>query len=122
MPAPAKQSEFLLLLRQPPGPPPPPEILGPIMARFAEWMKGLEAQSIVVATQGLEVTGKVVRGPCGAATVSDGPYAEGKEIVGGYVLLRVGDVGQALAAARGCPGLDYGMAVEVRAIKSHHAN
>lgn len=92
------------------------------MAQFTEWMKGLYAQGIVVANQGLDTTGKVVRGPRDAAVVSDGPYAEGKEIVGGYVLIKVDNQEQALAAARGCPGLDYKMYVEVRQIKTHRAN
>lgn len=122
MPTPAEKSEFLLLLRQPSGPPPPPEVFGPIMAQFAEWMKGLYAQGIVVATQGLDITGKVVHGPRATAVVSDGPYAEGKEIVGGYVLIKVTSQKQALAAASKCPGLDYGMVVEVRQIKTYRAS
>ena len=107
--------QFLLLLRQPPGPRPPPEFLDPIMVKFAAWMKGLQAKNLVIATNGLETTGKVLRGPRGA-TVTDGPYPESKEIVGGYVLIAAASEAEAIAAARDCPGLDHGMVVEVRPV------
>lgn len=111
----SENPQFLLLLRQPPGPRPPPEFLDPIMAEFARWMKDLQAKKMVVATNGLETTGKVLRGPRGAA-ITDGPYPESKEIVGGYVLIAAENEGQAIEAARDCPGLDHGMVVEVRPV------
>jgi hypothetical protein len=110
-----EKSQFLLLLRQPPGSRPPPAILDPIMAQFALWMKDLQAKNMVVATNGLETTGKIVSGPHGSA-ITDGPYIESKEIVGGYVLIAADNEDQAIAAARGCPGLGYGMVVEVRRV------
>ncbi len=109
--------QFLLILRQPPGGPPPPEVLQPIMAQFSEWMAGLRAKGMLVGTNGLEVTGHVVRGPRRAPVVSDGPYLESKEIVGGYVLIAADNVERALEAAGGCPGLDHQMAVEVRPVR-----
>jgi hypothetical protein len=115
--APAKKSQFLLLLRQPhDGPPPTPKEMQQIMARFAKWMEGLSAQGAVIATNGLKATGKILRGPRGKS-VTDGPYPETKEIVGGYVLLSASSLKQALKFARACPGLDYRMAVEVRPVQ-----
>lgn len=111
-----EKPQFVLLLRQPPGPRPPPEILDPIMAQFAKWMKDLQAKNLVVATNGLVTTGKIVSGPRGL-TITDGPYVESKEIVGGYVLIAVDNEEQAIAAAQGCPGLGYGMVVEVRQVQ-----
>jgi hypothetical protein len=87
-----------------------------IMDRFTVWMKSLSDKSMVVGTNGLEATGTVLRGPRGAA-VTDGPFAESKEIVGGYVLLAADSFEHAVEAARECPGLDYRMAVEVRPVK-----
>ena len=95
----AEKPQFLLLLRQPPGPPPRPEILQPIMARFMEWMKSLHDHNAVIGTNGLDFTGKVVRGP-GGASVSDGPYPEAKEIVGGYVLISADNLDQAVGDSR----------------------
>ncbi len=48
--------------------------------------------------------------------MTDGPYAEGKEIVGGYFMLAVADLDEATAIARQCPGLPLGMTVEVRQV------
>ena len=117
MTTPSTKPQFLLLLRQPnTGPAPTPEEMQKIMARFGEWMKGLNAKGMVVGTNGLEFGGKVLRGPRGAE-MTDGPYPESKEIVGGYVLITADSLEDALEAARECPGLDYRMAVEVRAVK-----
>ncbi len=118
----AEKPQFLLLLRQPhgSGPGPTPEEMKVIMGRFMEWMKGLSAKGMVVGTNGLESAGTVLRGPRGA-TVSDGPFAEAKEIIGGYVLIRADNLNEAVEAARDCPGLDYQMAVEVRPVKTRGA-
>lgn len=113
----SNKSQFLLLLRQPhEGPHPTPEEMQQIMGRFMAWMKGLSAAGAVVASNGLEDTGKILRGPRGGS-VSDGPYVEAKEIVGGYVLISADNLEQAVKIARDCPGLDYRMAVEVRPVK-----
>jgi hypothetical protein len=109
--------QFLLLLRQPnTGPAPTADEMRQIMDRFGEWMAGLSARGMVVGTNGLETTGTVLRGPRGAST-TDGPFAESKEIIGGYVLITADDFEAAVEAARDCPGLDYRMAVEVRPVK-----
>ena len=111
----SKKSQFLLLLRQPSGGTPAPEQLKEIMSHFAVWMKGLSDKGMVVGTNGLEGTGKVLRGPRGVST-TDGPYPEAKEIVGGYVLITADNLEQAVEAARDCPGLNFHMAVEVRPV------
>ena len=117
MTTPSPKSQFLLLLRQPnTRPHPTAEEMQEIMRRFTEWMKRLSTQGMLVSTNGLENTGKVLRGPRGAS-MSDGPYPESKEIVGGYVLITADSLNHALEAARDCPGLDYRMAVEVRPVK-----
>lgn len=109
--------QHLLLLRHPGrGPGPAPAELEKIMARFGVWMSGLHAQGLVAGTNGLGPTGKILHGAIGETVVTDGPYAEAKEVVGGYVLLNVGTMKAALAIARKCPGLDYRMAVEVRPV------
>lgn len=110
-----KKPQFLLLLRQPPGGRPPPETLAPIMAKFMEWMTSMSVKGIVVGTNGLDITGKVLRGPRGAS-LTDGPYPESKEIVGGYVLITADSMDHAVDIARDCPGLDYRMVVEVRPV------
>jgi hypothetical protein len=85
------------------------------MKRFGAWMQSLAEKGAVVATNGLGHTGRVLRGSHGA-TMTDGPYAEGKEVVGGYVLIQADDLEQATELARECPGLDFTMAVEIRPV------
>ena len=115
---PSNKPQFLLLLHQPNSGTagPTPEELEKIMARFGVWMQGLSARGMVVGTNGLENTGAILRGPRGAS-MTDGPFSEAKEIVGGYVLIRAENLQEAIEAARECPGLDYRMAVEVRPVK-----
>src|ERR1043165_8988801 len=110
------KSQFLILIHQPGGGPPPPDQLQPIMARFKVWMDAMRADGVVLGSNGLAHTGKVLRGPRGAS-VTDGPYPEGKEIVGGYVLIETADLDEAIEAARDCPGLGLGMVVEVRPVR-----
>lgn len=111
--------QHLILLEYPSGATPPtPEEMKAIMARFSTWMEGLYRQDRVAGTHGLELTGKILRGPIGKTTITDGPFAEGKEVVGGYVLLNPCTLEEAVSAASACPGLDYRMIVEVRPVKA----
>jgi hypothetical protein len=113
----AELRQHLILLQYPSdGTQPPPAELQVIMARFQTWMDGLQKRGRVAATNGLEISGKMLRGPIGETVITDGPFAEGKEIVGGYVLLNPSTLDEAVADARMCPGLDFRMIVEVRPV------
>jgi hypothetical protein len=106
---------YLLLLRHS-GTPPTPVELEAIMGQFKTWMDGIKARGEFVATDGLAFTGKVLRLH---GTVTDGPFVEAKEIVGGFVIVAARDLDHATAIARGCPGLQQpGTTVEVRPIQS----
>jgi len=63
----------------------------------------------------LEATGSVIRGK--QKTVTDGPYAEAKDVVGGYMLIEGTDLQHAVELSRGCPILEVGGSVEVRPIQ-----
>ncbi len=56
-------------------------------------------------------TGRVMRG----ATVSDGPYAESKEVIGGFFVIEAKDYDHAVALSRDCPHLDFGT-IEIRQV------
>lgn len=84
-----------------------------LAARWNNWVAALLADDRLRAGHPLALGGRVVSGPAGER-VTDGPYAEAKEVVGGYVIVRAGDIGQAVEIARGCPGLSVGLTVEVR--------
>src|SRR5882672_10743362 len=68
-----------------------------------------------IAGKPLEREGKIVSGKNGRV-VSDGPFAESKEAIGGYFLLNVNTLDEAVAIAKECPGLPYGAKVEVRPV------
>jgi hypothetical protein len=112
-------AHYLLLLRHS-GTMPTPAELEKIMAKFKTWMDGIKARGEFVATSGLEFTGKVVRT---GGIVSDGPFAEAKEVVGGFVIVAARSLEHATEIARACPGLEQpGTTVEVRPVRhSSHA-
>ena len=117
MPAATPRKSHVLLLQYPEGATPPSaREMKTIMTRFAAWMETLTREGRLAATNGLELTGKILRGPIGETVVTDGPYAEGKEVVGGYVLLHPCTLKEAVKVAGQCPGLDYRMIVEVRPV------
>ncbi len=83
--------------------------------RWNDWSEGLAAQGKVQHARPLALNGRVVSGPRGER-VMDGPYAEAKEVVGGYFFLTVADLDEATRIAQQCPGLPLGLTVEVRPV------
>ena len=77
------------------------------------WYDGLAAESKVKHGHPLKAQGRVISGPHGK-TVVDGPYAEAQDAIAGYFYLTATDLDEATAIAQHCPGLPYGMTVEVR--------
>jgi hypothetical protein len=91
-----------------------PEQTQQVAEQWLAWFNRLSQEGIAVAGNPLEREGKVVSGK--NASVVDGPYAESKEAIGGYFLLNVNSMEEAVAAAKQCPGLPYGAVVEVRPV------
>jgi hypothetical protein len=84
--------------------------------KWLAWFKELGAQGhIKDPGRPLESAGKVVHG--NQKLVTDGPYAEAKDIVGGYTLIEARDLAHAAELAKGCPILERGGSVEVRAVQ-----
>jgi hypothetical protein len=83
--------------------------------RWMAWFNGLREQGKVAGGNPLEPVGRTLSGK-GGSIVSDGPFAESKEAIGGYFLLTVGTMEEAIAIGQQCPGLDHGCRVEVRPI------
>ncbi len=86
-----------------------------IAGDWMAWFQRLSTEGKALAGNPLEPQGKVVAGKNGRV-VADGPFAESKEAIGGYFLLRVDTFEEALAIAKDCPGLLYGVQVEVRPV------
>ena len=107
-------SEFLYLYRggDRPG---SPELMQKQMQRWVAWMKELgDKGHIKDPGHPLERTGKVVKGK--PKNVTDGPYPEAKDVVGGYTLVEAKDIEHAVELSSGCPIFDIGGLVEVRPV------
>jgi hypothetical protein len=85
------------------------------MQKWMAWMRDLDAKGhLKDRGQPLERSGKVVRGP--QKTVTDGPFTEAKDLVGGFTLVEARDIDHAVELSRGCPIFDNGGSVEVRPV------
>ncbi|HEY3899999.1 MAG TPA: YciI family protein [Chthoniobacter sp.] len=87
------------------------------MSRVMTWFDGLYASGKVAGAQPLMNDTVIISGK-GGRTVTDGPFAEAKEAIGGYVLLTVDSQEEAVAIARTNPMHDYGLTTEVRPVAS----
>jgi hypothetical protein len=86
-----------------------------VMQKWMNWLKELgDKGHIKDQGQPLERSGKLVKGK--QKTVTDGPFAEAKDIVGGYTLIEARDLDQAAELSKGCPILERDGAVEVRPV------
>lgn len=92
-----------------------PEELQDVVNRWMAWFRSLSAEGVVLGGHPLEETGRVVSGQ-GAQGVSDGPFTESKEAIGGYFLLADCTLEQATEIAKQNPALKYGLTVEVRPV------
>lgn len=79
------------------------------------WIDRLTAQGKAKPGHALERKGATVFGNNGRF-VSDGPFAESKEVIGGYLLLNVETIETAIAIAQSSPTLAYGTSIEVRPV------
>jgi hypothetical protein len=93
---------YLLSVYQPDGPTPPPEVLERISHDLEALNAELKAAGAWVFAGGLHPPGTatVVRVRDGEALITDGPFAEGKEHVGGFTIITAPDLDAALAWAR----------------------
>ena len=87
------------------------------MGRVKTWFDGLYASGKVAGAQPLMNEAVIISGK-GGRTVTDGPFVEAKEAIGGYVLLKVDSQEEAVAIARTNPMHDYGLKTEVRPVAS----
>ncbi len=93
------------------------EATGQMVAAYAAYTEAMKKAGVLVGANRLQPTSTAttVRAPNGKSSVLDGPYAETKEQLGGYYMIKVPDLDAALAWAARCPGAAYG-AIEVRPV------
>jgi len=109
--------EFLLIFRRentPSTPPMSPEQLQAMMKPWQDWLGSIAAQNkLVNAGNRLEGDGNVLKPN---NIITNGPYVEIKEAVGGYTIIKAASLEEATALSKDCPILSVGGSVEVRAI------
>ena len=86
------------------------------MESWKTWMSGLAENGKLVDGLPLAEEGKRITGR--EKLVSDGPYAEGKEIVGGYIIVNASDMDAAVELAKGCPIFENNGETEIRELLS----
>jgi len=108
-------NQFMMIFRNDYNPEfkPSPEQMQASIAKWQDWIGGIAAQGKFVSTERLGFQGKTLKA---GNIVTDGPYTEIKEIVGGYIIVKADTIETALGMAEGCPILDIGGSVEVRDI------
>ena len=97
------------------GQPPSAEQMQAVMKQWQTWIKGIAAKGKYRGTNRLLSEGKTLK-PGNAIT--DGPYAEGKEVVGGYLIVKANSLDEAVEMAKSSPNIIYGGNVEVRSVMS----
>jgi hypothetical protein len=96
-----------------------PTELQRMLEEYMQWTKDVRKHNMLVAEKNLDnSSGAVIRGFGDDAVITDGPYAETKEIIGGLHIIRAESLEEAVEWARRCPALAGGGAVEVRAIEA----
>jgi hypothetical protein len=94
-----------------------PEDSQKALHKFMAWREKLRSQKILVGSNKLrDEAGKVIRGK-DRPRVTDGPYSETKEVLGGYFMLEARNYDEAVKQSLDCPALEYGGTIEVREVE-----
>jgi hypothetical protein len=97
---------------------PSPEQLEVYMKQYHDWVGGIAAQNKFSGGTGLSTEGRVLKPN---NVITDGPYAEIKEAIAGFIVIKAKDFDEAVSLAKDCPMLQgEGNTVEVRKITGVH--
>ena len=91
-----------------------PEYMKEKKKKWRAWMEGLAKDGKLVGGLPLNQDGKIVAK--GGKVITDGPYIEGKEVVGGYLIVKANDLKEAADLAKECPIYEHDGITEVREI------
>ena len=94
-----------------------PEQMQQVIQKYVAWGDRLRHAGVLEGGQKLaDEPGRVMRGRNGQIRVTDGPYSETKEVLGGYYVISAPSYDKAVELAGDCPHLEYGGTIEVRQI------
>ena len=108
---------LVLIYSEEPASPPPPDAIAQIGAQYGKYTAMLRERGAFVGGEELQPTSTAttVRVRDGRTLITDGPFAETKEALGGFYLIEATDLDAAIALAGQCPGAQWG-SIEVRPI------
>jgi hypothetical protein len=94
-----------------------PDQMQKVVEKYIAWGKKLREAGVWKASDKLtDEPGRVMRRKDGQVRVTDGPYSESKEVLGGYYMIEAASYDKAIELARDCPQLEYGGTIEVRQV------
>jgi len=91
-----------------------PQEMQELVQRYGAWRQSLQAKGV----GGQKLTdgdGRVLRKQNGKPVISDGPFTEAKEIMGGFFIIEAADFNEAVELAKTCPHMDFG-SIEIRQV------
>jgi hypothetical protein len=90
-----------------------------VIKRYKTWRDSLASRGHAAGGKKLrDGVGRVMRQQGGKTAIKDGPYAESREVIGGFFTFAAENFDQAAELSRDCPHLDYG-AIEIREVEQH---
>lgn len=95
-----------------------PDEIQSVIAEYVAWSQSLAADGKLAGGQKLrDEGGKSLSGSGENFRVTDGPYAEAKEVIGGFFSINASDYDEAVRISKGCPHLKYGGRIELREVE-----
>ena len=97
-----------------------PEEIQAVIGEYMAWRDQLAAEGLLIGGEKLaDEGGKHLKNVGGEIRVTDGPFAEVKEALGGYFAIKADDYEEAVEISKGCPHLKFGGWIELREIDGH---
>jgi hypothetical protein len=88
-----------------------------VIEKYMRWGNGLRERGLLVSSDKLrDGEGRMLRPGPNGPVVTDGPFTEAKEVLGGYFAVTASSYDEAEAIARTCPHLEYGGSIEIRVV------
>jgi hypothetical protein len=93
-----------------------PEQIQAIIERYVAWRQKIQQNGRKVSGHKLtDGQGRVMRGTAGQTKITDGPYAEAREVIGGLFILEANSYDEVVELSRDCPHLEFG-SIEIREV------
>ena len=94
-----------------------PDQIQAIIQRYVAWKQRIQQSGRKLEGHKLtEGQGRVMRGAAGSTTITDGPYAEAREVIGGLFIVEANNYEEVVELSKDCPHLEFG-SIEIREVQ-----